>query len=335
MANFCFCRRKAAFYVHSTSPISPITMRTILPDDLSHRDRHQLVLAGVSPRPIAFVTSMDADGATNLAPYSFFNAFASKPPIVAIGPAIAAKTGRVKDTWTNIMTTGECTISTVSFRIAAAMNVASGEYAPDVDEYEKSGLSKAPSAYVKPPYVAESPFAMECKLMENIALRRDIGGNGNLMLLEVVAFHVADSVYVDGKIDPRRMDLVARMSGSYYARAHASVIFEMTQPPRPCIGVDALPEHIRTSPVLTGSDLAKLATVPELPMYDGSFPRFDEAFRADDVDIELAAGNAMAALYVLMNDSIRRHDRRMLHRIARCFIEGGRLDEAWQTLLME
>lgn len=310
-------------------------MRTILPDDLSHRDRHQLVLAGVSPRPIAFVTSMDNEGVTNLAPFSFFNAYASKPPIVAIGPAIAAKTGRVKDTWTNIVATGECTISTVSHRIVAAMNVTAADYPPDVDEYEKAGLTKAASQYVKPPYVAESPYAMECRFMENIALRRDIGGNGNLMLLEVIAFHVSDSIYVDGKIDPRRMDLVARMGGSYYARAHASVIFEMSQPTRPCIGVDALPEHIRLSTVLTGNDLATLASVPELPMYDGSFPRFDVEFRADDVNVELSAGNATAALYVLMNDPTRRHDRALLHRIARCFIERGQIDEAWQTLLME
>jgi hypothetical protein len=70
-------------------------------------------------------------------------------------------------------------------------------------------------------------------------------------------------------------------------------------------------------------------------MYDGSFPRFDEAFRADSVEIELAAGNAMAALYVLMNDTVRRHDRILLHRIARCFVAQGQIDEAWQTLLME
>ena len=310
-------------------------MRTILPDELSHRDRHQLLLSGVSPRPIAFVSSLDEHGMSNLAPYSFFNAFASKPPIVAIGPAIAAKTGKVKDTWSNIMATGECTINAVSYAMAAAMNITSSDYPPDVDEFTKSGLTKAASTIVAAPYVAEAPFAMECKLMENIELRRDIGGNGNLMLLEVVAFHVADSVMVDGAIDPRRMDLVARMGGSYYARAHASVIFEQQQPMRPSIGIDMLPEHIRLSPVLTGHDLAVLAAVPELPMYDGSFPRFDEAFRADSVEIELAAGNAMAALYVLMNDTVRRHDRMLLHRIARCFIERGQIDEAWQTLLME
>lgn len=310
-------------------------MRTILPDELSHRDRHQLLLSGVSPRPIAFVSSVDANGVSNLAPYSFFNAFASKPPIVAIGPAIAAKTGKVKDTWANIMATGECTINAVSYAMSAAMNIASSDYDAQVDEFTKAGFTKAASSIVHPPYVAESPFAMECRLMENIELRRDIGGNGNLMLLEVVAFHVSDSVMVDGAIDPRRMDLVARMGGSYYARAHESVIFTQQQPPIPSIGIDALPEHIRTSPVLTGRDLAVLATVPELPMYDGSFPVFDAAFRADSVEIELAAGNALAALYVLMNDPLRRHDRIALHSIAKCFLDKGLVDQAWQTLLME
>jgi hypothetical protein len=233
------------------------------------------------------------------------------------------------------MATGECTINAVSYAMSAAMNIASSDYDADIDEFTKAGLTKAESALVRAPYVAEAPFAMECRLMENIELRRDIGGNGNLMLLEVVAFHVADSVMVDGMIDPRRMDLVARMGGSYYARAHASVLFEQQQPPRPSIGMDALPDHVRTSPILSGRDLAVLATVPELPVYDGSFPVFDAAFRADDVEIELAAGNGQGALYVLMNDPLRRHDRILLHRTAKCFLEHGQVDQAWQTLLME
>ena len=99
-------------------------MKTILPADLSHRDRHQLLLSGVAPRPIAFVGSVDAHGVANLSPYSFFNAFASNPPIVALGPAIAAKTGQTKDTWRNIMDTGECTISMVSYAMVQQMNVA-------------------------------------------------------------------------------------------------------------------------------------------------------------------------------------------------------------------
>ena len=307
-------------------------MPIFFPGDMSPRDRHQLVLSGVSPRPIAFIGSQDAAGVCNLSPYSFFNAFASNPPIVAIGPAIAARTGKVKDTWRNIMETGECTISTVPYSIVHRMNITSGEYPPEVDEFERAGLGKRASVVVSPPSVLESPYAMECKLMQNIELRRDIGGNGNLMLLEVVAFHVADSVLSGGKIDPRRLDLVGRMGGAFYTRT--TDLFEAAQPLHACIGIDELPDHIRTSPVLTGNDLARLAYVPVLPMLDGSYPEFDESYRADSFEIELAAGNPDGALFVLLN-SPQRHDRILLHRVAQLLISQGRISDAWQTLLME
>ena len=254
----------------STDSTEFCAMKTILPEDLSHRDRHQLLLSGVSPRPIAFVSSVDEDGVHNLSPFSFFCAFASKPPIVAIGPAIAARTGQPKDTWLNILATKECTISAVTESMVHKMNVTAAPFPKEVDEYEKAGFTKGASELVKVPYVADSPFAMECKLMENIELRRDIGGNGNIMLLEVVAFHVADSVMVDGKVDPHRMDLVGRLGFGYYTRVRD--IFEAKQPAHQCIGIDALPDHIKNSDILSGNDLARLAYVQVLPMLDGSFP---------------------------------------------------------------
>lgn len=307
-------------------------MRTILPADLSHRDRHQLLLSGVAPRPIAFISTIDAQGVANLSPYSFFNAFASNPPIVAIGPAIAAKTGQAKDTWLNILATQECTISSVSFSMVQQMNVAAAPYPPEVDEFDKAGFTKAASSIVRPPYVAEAPYAMECRLMENIELRRDIGGNGNLMLLEVVAFHVSESVLVDGVIDPAKMDLVGRMGYNHYARTTDR--FMTTQPTIPCVGIDALPDHIRTSAVLTGNDLGRLATVPVLPMLDGSFPDFDAQYAADSVDIELHSGNPMGALYAMLQRG-QQHDRNLRHRIAKAFLERDEVEYAWQTLLLE
>ncbi len=309
-------------------------MKTIYPADLAHRERHQFLLSGVAPRPIALVSSMDSQGNHNLSPFSFFNAYSSKPPILAIGPAIAAKTGKAKDTWLNILETGECVVNTVSYSMVESMNLASCEYEKGVDEFEKSGLTKVPSVLVAPPRVQESAYQMECKLMQNIELRRDIGGNGNIMLLEVVCFHVADSVLVDGKVDPRRLDLVARMGYDYYCRADVNSIFEVQKPRWNGIGVDALPDHIRESTVLTGNDLAKLAGVQVLPMLDGSFPRFDREFRADSVEIELANNDPEAALYVLLALQ-RTHDRAQLQRIAKAFLALDKIEEAWQTLLLE
>lgn len=307
-------------------------MKTLLPADLSHRDRHQLLLAGVSPRPIALVASVGTDGTHNLAPFSFFNAYSSKPPIVAIGPAIAAKTGIAKDTLVNIAATKECTISVVTYSLVHKVNLAAGPYPSSVDEFVKAGLTKAQSEFVAPPYVADSPYAMECILMENIELRRDIGGNGTLMLLEVVAFHVADSVWGDnGFVDPHRMDLVGRMGQSWYTRTQDS--FQAVQPPHVPIGFDNLPDHIKHSTILTGNDLAQLAYVEVLPMLDGTFPQFPPGFTADLFEVELASSNPMGALYALLRDGSERSDVHR-HRVAKVFIAQGLLNEAWQTLLL-
>jgi flavin reductase (DIM6/NTAB) family NADH-FMN oxidoreductase RutF len=309
-------------------------MQTILPSDLSHRDRHQLLLSGVAPRPIALVSTISKDGIGNLSPFSFFNAYASKPPILGIGPAISAKTGAVKDTWQNLMDTKECTVNVCSYSMVEAVNLASADYESHVDEFDKCGLTRTASQIVKPPRVSESLFSMECILMENIKLRRDIGGNGNLTLLEVVCFHVSDSIMTDGKIDPRRMDLIARLGYDYYCRVSADSIFQVVKPRVPGIGVDALPEHIRVSPILTGNHLAKLASVQYLPMLDGSFPQFNDDFRADSVEVELEGGRPDAALFVMLSQGKQR-DRNLRHRVAARFLDLDRVNEAWQTLLLE
>lgn len=276
-------------------------MITYYPDELSHRDRHQVVLGGVAPRPIAFVTSMDRAGNHNLSPFSFFNAFASKPPIVAIGPAVAAKTGREKDTWLNILETGECTISAVTYGMVHQMNLTSADYPRGTDEYVKAGFTKRASVEVAPPSVAESPYVMECKLFDHIELRRDIGGNGNIVLLEAVCFHVSEDVMTDGKIDPHKIDLVARMGHSHYCRA--SNIFDAAQPAHHCMGMDALPEGIRNSTVLSGNDLAQLAYLESIPERDAGFVSPDD------------------------------HNETSAHMAAKVFIQQGNIADAWQVLL--
>ncbi|MDW8226007.1 MAG: flavin reductase family protein [Bacteroidota bacterium] len=205
-------------------------MRTIDPAQLSYRERHQLVLSGIAPRPIALVATQDRTGRVNVAPYSFFNAFASHPPIVAIGPAHSLRTMEPKDTLRNLLETGECTISVVTAWIAERVNLASAEYEYGVDEFAKAGLTKRPSHRVRPPGVAESPYIMECMLLEHIPLARDRGGNGNLVILEVVLFHVAESAFVDGRIDPNRLRLVGRLGYDWYCRAFGDALFQMPRP---------------------------------------------------------------------------------------------------------
>lgn len=306
-------------------------MITYDPATVPHPQMHGILLSGVAPRPIAFVASRAKDGSVNLAPYSFFNAFASKPPVVAIGPAVSVRSGKVKDTWRNILETGECTISAVTYGMVHQMNVAAAEYEAGTDEFIKAGFTKAPSETVNVPYVAESPFAMECRLIQNIELFREEGGNGNIMLLRVHRIHVKESVLTDGKIDPRKMDLVARMGYHWYARVTPEVCFELAQPGPNCgIGLDALPEPIRTSPILTGNDLGQLASVLALPPCD---PAFGEVrSRADHLEHELIAGNPRGALDAALSQGTP--SVWTLHRIAQAFIRQGDTDSAWQTLYL-
>jgi flavin reductase (DIM6/NTAB) family NADH-FMN oxidoreductase RutF len=236
-----------------------------IPGEVPKRDMHQILLSGVAPRPIALVSTISKDGILNLAPYSFFNAFASNPPIIAIGPAISAATGKIKDTYTNIIETGECTINAVTFDMTEQISLASCEFPPDVNEFEKTSLHPIESHKVRAPRVMESPFQMECTLIESIALKRDIGGNGNIMLLEVVKIHADEHAFSDGKLDPQKLDLVARMGYDYYCRAHGNAIFEVFKPKWNGIGFDALPRFIKESDVLTGAQLAKLAGIKEIP----------------------------------------------------------------------
>ena len=241
------------------------SFREYIPGIVPKRDMHQILLSGIAPRPIALVSTLSKDGIINLAPYSFFNAFASNPPIVAIGPAISAATGKIKDTYTNIIETGECTINAVTYQMTEQISLASCEFPSDVNEFEKSGLRAIDSQIVKAPRVYESPFHMECKLIETIALKREMGGNGNIMLLEVVAIHADEKVYTNEQIDPQKLDLVARMGYDYYCRAHGNAIFEVFKPKWNGIGIDALPDFIKNSELLTGAQLAKLAGIKEIP----------------------------------------------------------------------
>lgn len=301
------------------------------PATVPHPQMHGILLSGVAPRPIAFVASRSPQGDINLAPFSFFNAFASKPPVVAIGPAVSVRSGKVKDTWQNILGTGECTISAVTYSILHQMNIAAAEYPHGVDEFTKAGLTKAPADTVSIPYVAESPYAMECRLVHNIELFREEGGNGNIMLLRVHRIHVKESVLTDGKIDPRKMDLVARMGYHWYARITPEVCFELPQPGEKLgIGIDALPEPIRRSPILTGNDLGLLASVVELPARDVTFAQIRSS--ADSIEHELLARNPRGALDAALRSGSP--TEWLLHRIAHAFLDVGEVANAWQTLYL-
>lgn len=238
--------------------------KTIDPKISSLKETHNALLGGIAPRPIALVSTISEAGLNNLAPFSFFNAFGANPPYVAFSPSIRGRDGTTKDTLNNLKKIKECVIQAVPFEMVEQVNLASTEYASDIDEFVKSGFTPLDSDLVKPKRVKESPFHMEC-LVEQIIALGGSNGSGNLVLCRVVKFHVDEKVYKEGIIEPNLIDLVGRNSASFYTRASGDAIFEVSKPSSLGIGIDQLPEHILKSEVLSANNLAQLGGVKMLP----------------------------------------------------------------------
>lgn len=248
--------------------MSKHTFITTDPKDAKVVDVHKLLLGGVAPRPIALVSTISSDGINNLSPFSFFNAFGANPPVVAFSPSRRGRDGSTKDTLHNLEATRECVVHAVSYDIVEQVSLASTEYPPEVDEFVKSGLSPLDSEFVRPKRVAESPFHMECKVVEIFPLGEK-NGSGNLVICEVIKFHIAESVFTDGVINPNLINLVGRNSANYYTKAFDSAIFEIEKPIATLgIGIDQLPDHIKDSKTLTGNHLGKLGNIEALPSRD-------------------------------------------------------------------
>lgn len=243
-------------------------MLSFLPKDLETPKLHSYLLSAVAPRPIAFASTVDKDGRPNLSPFSFFNVFSANPPILIFSPARRVRGNTTKHTLENVEVTNEVVINVVNYDIVQQMSLSSTEYPEGVNEFEKAGLTMLKSDIVKPFRVAESPIQMECKVNEVVKLGTE-GGAGNLVICEVVKMHINDEVLDEnGAIDQVKLDLVSRAGGSFYSRAKSG-FFEIPKPLRTLgIGVDALPEHVRNSNILTGNDLGLLANVETLPTED-------------------------------------------------------------------
>ena len=232
---------------------------------LDTKSVYHLLISGISPRPIALVGSIDKKNNSNLAPFSFFNAFGANPPIVGFSPALSGRTGLPKDTLLNIKDTKEFTISIVNSEIVEQISLSSCEFDKNVDEFTKTGLTKLKSKMISPYGVAESNFIMECKLYNIIELGNK-PASGNLILGEVIQFHINKSILTKtDSVDPHKLDPIARNGGSWYTETKKG-LFELKKPKNIGIGFDFLPEYIRDSS-LSGNELAKLASVEKIPNY--------------------------------------------------------------------
>ena len=241
-------------------------IRSFNPKELAQGELHGYLLSAVAPRPICFASTINATGEVNLSPFSFFNVFSSNPPIMIFSPARRGRDNTVKHSYENVKEVAEVTISVVNYAMVEQMSLTSTEYAKGVNEFEKAGFTQVPSELVKPPRVGEAPVNFECKVTQVIELG-DGPGAGNLVLAEVVRIHVQEKyIQEGGGLNTPLLDLVGRMGGSWYTRASGDSLFEIPKPLRTLgIGVDALPEAVRNSTVLTGNQLGRLGNTEELP----------------------------------------------------------------------
>ncbi|MCX8111746.1 MAG: flavin reductase family protein [Bacteroidia bacterium] len=234
--------------------------KTIDPATLSLAEWHPYLIGSVIPRPIAWVTTMDKEGRLNLAPFSYFGAFSSKPPVLAFSPSTSARTGMPKDTHLNLLEVPECVIHIVPYSLAARMNITTGEYERGVNEIEQAGLEILPSVAVRPPRIAGTPVQIEASLRQIIPLG-ETPGAGQLVLVDVLRLHLAESILdAKGYPDPRKMDVIARLGAFWYARVTSESIFWMKQPRNPSevLAWHELPRDIRESRILSASDIGHL-----------------------------------------------------------------------------
>jgi flavin reductase (DIM6/NTAB) family NADH-FMN oxidoreductase RutF len=205
----------------TTSP----AMRTYDPTVCEPRNLYKLMTGIIVPRPVALVSTVDANGVANLAPFSFFSGVGSAPPTVLFCPTLRSGAGTLherKDTLRNVEETAEFVVNIVSEAISEAANVTAAEVAPEVDEFQLAGLTPLASEIVRPPRVAESPAHMECRLLQVIYTGRS-AASGVVVLGEVLRFHVRNDLVADFRVDPAALDAVGRMAGNTWVRTHERI----------------------------------------------------------------------------------------------------------------
>jgi len=290
--------------------------KSIALKDLSPAQAQNYLQHTVAPRPICFASTIDKSGNVNLSPFSFFNLFSTNPAVVVFSPSRRGRDNTTKHTLENILEVPEVVVNIVSYEILHQASLSSCEYPKDTDEFIKGGFTKEPSQLIKPPRVKESPVQMECKVLEVKPLGTE-GGAGNLVIAQVLLMHINENILDEnGNIDQQKLDLAARLGGNWYTRANASTIFQVEKPNTHLgIGIDSLPENIRTSKILTGKNLAQLANVTEIPFVDPAFEddklkNIFQYYSTDPGEME-----------------------KELHTYAKELLDSGGVNEAWQVLL--
>jgi flavin reductase (DIM6/NTAB) family NADH-FMN oxidoreductase RutF len=273
---------------------------------------HGLLLGGVVPRPIAFVSTVDRNGNVNLSPFSFFNVFSTNPPVMVFSPSRRGRDKSTKHTYDNVKEVPEVVINIVNYDMVEQASLTSGDFAQGVNEFVKAGFTEEPSARVKPPRVGESPVAFECKVSQVIELGQG-GSAGNLIICEVLLMRIHDNVLDEqGRIDPLKLDAVARMGQEYYCRVVPESIVAVPRPgEKPGIGFEWIPAWIKSEPRFSANELARLASISQLPGKE------EIAIISASPEFQAVAHNGHTALVSMILDYLR----------------AGNTAEAWKTIL--
>ncbi|TMI65474.1 MAG: flavin reductase family protein [Bacteroidetes bacterium] len=284
--------------------------------DLKTAERQYYLQHVIAPRPICFASTIDKAGNVNLSPFSFFNLFSSNPPIVIFSPARRVRDNTTKHTLQNVLEVPEVVINIVTYDMVQQASLSSCEYPKGTNEFIKAGFTPEPATLVKPPMVKESKVQLECKVIEVKPLGTE-GGAGNLIICEVMRMHIDDSLLDENKkIDQRKINHVARLGGDWYCKVDETNLFHVPKPNTELgIGIDALPESVRTSKILTGNNLGQLANVNEMPVIEPSF---------DDTHLK-----NIIQYYSINPDEMEKE----LHSYAKKLLDENKVKEAWQVLL--
>jgi len=278
--------------------------------------RQNYLQYAVAPRPVCFASTIDSAGMVNLSPFSFFNMFSSTPPILIFSPARRVRDNSTKHSLHNVLEVPEVVINIVDYDMVQQVSLASCEYPKGVNEFTKAGFTEVPARLVRPPMVKESKINIECKVLEVKPLGQE-GGAGNLVICEALCMHIDDAILDEKKmIDQRRIHHIARLGGDWYCRVDEHNLFQVEKPnTRLGIGIDALPDPIRKSAILSGNDLGQLANVHELPVIDPAFEddRLKNIFQ----------------YYSVSPDEMEKE----LHTYAKQLLKEGKVAAAWQVLL--
>ena len=266
-------------------------------------DLYQYLSAAVTPRPIAFVSSVDSEGNKNLSPFSFFNVFSINPPILVFSPVRRVRNNTSKHTLDNLNQVKECVISLVTEKIVQQVSLSSCDFDAETNEFEKSGFTEIKSDLVTPSRVKESPVNFECTVNDIINLGKE-GGAGSLVICEVQKIHINENILdKNNAIDPFKLNIVSRLGSNWYGKTTQESLYKITKPiSRIGMGIDDLPSEIRNSEILTGNELAILASAESIPK----------------------------KREFILRDNKNKSEK---HILAKEFLTNAKTEEAWQILL--